>query len=339
MPIPETTARPQSSPQIAAHKFDRQSASAEHIDGETCMATVLVIDDDRSIPRLVEGALRDSDIRVLPAATAAEGIALIQTHDPDVILLDVMLPDMDGLEAFREIHKLAPKVPVIFITAGAASDTAIEAMKLGATDYLVKPLELAKVQEMIRQALEIRRWMNVPVKLVDGVTDDGLGENLIGVSPQMQEVYKAIGRVAPQDVTVLLLGESGSGKELVARAIYHHSRRADNRFLAVNCAALTETLLESELFGHERGSFTGANTQRIGKFEQSQRRNAVPRRNRRYVAVAAEQSVARAAGAKVRARRRNRNRAYRCSHHHGHQSQLGKNGRRGRIPRRLILSA
>jgi two-component system nitrogen regulation response regulator GlnG len=142
-------------------------------------------------------------------------------------------------------------------------------MKLGATDYLVKPLELAKVQEMIRQALEIRRWMNVPVKLVDGVTDDGLGENLIGVSPQMQEVYKAIGRVAPQDVTVLILGESGSGKELVARAIYHHSRRADNRFLAVNCAALTETLLESELFGHERGSFTGANTQRIGKFEQS----------------------------------------------------------------------
>ena len=232
------------------------------------MATVLVIDDDRSIPRLVEGALRDSDTRVVFAATAAEGIALLPKSDPDVILLDVMLPDMDGLEAFRQIHKLAPKVPVIFITAGSASDTAIEAMKLGATDYLVKPLELAKVQDRIRQGLEIRRWMNVPVKLIDSAVDEGPGDNLVGVSPQMQEVYKAIGRVAPQDVTVLIVGESGSGKELVARAIYHHSRRADKRFLAVNCAALTETLLESELFGHERGSFTGASTQRIGKFEQ-----------------------------------------------------------------------
>ncbi|HEX3998716.1 MAG TPA: sigma-54 dependent transcriptional regulator [Pirellulales bacterium] len=232
------------------------------------MATVLVIDDDRSIPRLVEGALRDSEINVIPAVTAAEGIALIETQDPDVIVLDVMLPDMDGLAAFHEIHKRAPKVPVIFITAGGASDTAIEAMKLGATDYLVKPLELAKVQDMIRQALEIRRWMNVPVKLMESAADEGPGDNLVGVSPQMQEVYKAIGRVAPQDVTVLIVGESGSGKELVARAIYHHSRRADKRFLAVNCAALTETLLESELFGHERGSFTGANTQRIGKFEQ-----------------------------------------------------------------------
>ncbi len=232
------------------------------------MATVLVIDDDRSIPRLVEGALRDSDVEVRSAVTAADGLSMVASHDPDVVLLDVMLPDMDGLEAFRQIHKLAPKVPVIFITAGGASDTAIEAMKLGATDYLVKPLELAKVQDMIRQALEIRRWMNVPVKMVDSETDESPGDNLIGISPQMQEVYKAIGRVAPQDVTVLIAGESGSGKELVARAIYHHSRRADKRFLAVNCAALTETLLESELFGHERGSFTGASTQRIGKFEQ-----------------------------------------------------------------------
>jgi two-component system nitrogen regulation response regulator GlnG len=241
---------------------------AANIAGENRMATVLVIDDDRSIPRLVEGALSDSHVKVVPAATAAEGLAMIQSHSPDVIILDVMLPDMDGLEAFRQIHKIVPKVPVIFITADGASDTAIEAMKLGATDYLVKPLELAKVQDMVRQALEIRRWMKIPVKLIEGGADDGSGDNLIGVSPQMQEVYKAIGRVAPQDVTVLIVGESGSGKELVARAIYHHSRRAEDRFLAVNCAALTETLLESELFGHEKGSFTGASTQRIGKFEQ-----------------------------------------------------------------------
>jgi DNA-binding NtrC family response regulator len=266
--MPTTAPRLQNPKRGTVQQFDRDSVSAENTDGENRMATVLVIDDDRSIPRLVEGALCESGVSVVPAATAAEGLALIQSRNPDVIVLDVMLPDMDGLEAFRQIHKLAPKVPVIFITAGGASDTAIEAMKLGATDYLVKPLELAKVQDMIRQALEIRRWMNVPVKLVDIGTDEGPGDSLIGVSPQMQEVYKAIGRVAPQDVTVLIVGESGSGKELVARAIYHHSHRADKRFLAVNCAALTETLLESELFGHEKGSFTGAATQRIGKFEQ-----------------------------------------------------------------------
>jgi len=232
------------------------------------MPTVLVIDDDRTISRLVARALGDSDISVVSAATAAEGLSLLASRGPDVVLLDVMLPDMDGLAAFREIQKLAPKAPVIFVTAGSASDTAIEAMKLGATDYLVKPLELAKVKDMVRQALEIRRWMEVPVKMIDSETDESPGDNLVGVSPQMQEVYKAIGRVAPQDVAVLIVGESGSGKELVARAIYHHSHRANKRFLAVNCAALTETLLESELFGHERGSFTGATSQRIGKFEQ-----------------------------------------------------------------------
>lgn len=255
-------------PQTALGRLDIDSALAATRVGNNRMATVLVIDDDRSIPRLVEGALRDSDVSIVSAVNAADGLAMIQGRDPDVILLDVMLPDMDGLQAFRQIHKLAPKVPVIFITAGGASDTAIEAMKLGATDYLVKPLELGKVQDMIRQALEIRRWMNVPVKWAESETDESPGDNLVGISPQMQEVYKAIGRVAPQDVTVLIVGESGSGKELVARAIYHHSRRADKRFLAVNCAALTETLLESELFGHERGSFTGAAAQRIGKFEQ-----------------------------------------------------------------------
>ncbi len=202
------------------------------------------------------------------AATAAEGLALIEAAEPDVVLLDVMLPDMSGIEACRRIHDIAPKVPVIFITAGGSSDTAIEAMSLGAFDYLLKPLDLDRVQQLVTQALEIRRLMHVPVQFQADGDRPTPGDLLIGRTPQMQEVYKAIGRVAPQDVATLIRGESGSGKELVARAIYHHSRRAAGPFLAVNCAALAESLLESELFGHEKGSFTGATVQRIGKFEQ-----------------------------------------------------------------------
>src|SRR6185295_2536761 len=160
------------------------------------------------------------------------------------------------------------KLPVIFITVGGTSDTVIEAMKLGAFDYLLKPLDIGRVQEVVGQALEVRRLMHVPVRVQGHGTDEANGDSLIGRTPEMQDVYKAIGRVAPRDVTVLILGESGTGKELVARAIYQHSHRADGPFLAVNCAALTESLLESELFGHERGSFTGATAQRIGKFEQ-----------------------------------------------------------------------
>src|SRR5205085_2458071 len=142
-------------------------------------------------------------------------------------------------------------------------------MKLGAYDYLLKPLDLARVRELVSQAIEMRRLMHVPVRVQNGHEEEATnGDSLVGRAAQMQDVYKAIGRVAPQNVTVLIRGESGTGKELVARAIYHHSDRSEGPFLAVNCAALTETLLESELFGHEKGSFTGATSQRVGKFEQ-----------------------------------------------------------------------
>jgi two-component system nitrogen regulation response regulator GlnG len=161
---------------------------------------------------------------------------------------------------------------VIFITASATSHTAIEAMKLGALDYLVKPLDLPQVREAVGQALKIRRLMRVPVQVgpaaVDVEDEASSADPLIGNCSAMQEVYKAIGRVAQHDVNVLIRGESGTGKELVARAIYQHSPRANNLFLAINCSAIPETLLESELFGHEKGSFTGAVARRIGKFEQ-----------------------------------------------------------------------
>src|ERR671925_607912 len=157
------------------------------------------------------------------------------------------------------------KRPVVFITAHGTTETAIEAMKAGAFDYLVKPVDLERLTQLLGRAFEAARLMRVPAVLPAAAPAD----RIVGRSPVMQEMCKAIGRVAPQDVNVLITGESGTGKELVARALYQHSRRADRPFLAINCAAIPEALLESELFGHEQGAFTGAHRRRIGKFEQS----------------------------------------------------------------------
>jgi two-component system nitrogen regulation response regulator GlnG len=201
-------------------------------------------------------------------STAAEGLDLVAQQAPDVVILDLGLPDQPGLEVFRRIHRIDARIPVIFITGHGTTDTAIEAMKLGAFDYLLKPLELPVLRELIGRALEISRLMHVPALVPNDQPAPDRSDVLVGRCPAMQEVYKAIGRVASQDVTVLILGESGTGKELVARAIYQHSRRSTGPFLAINCAAIPEQLLESELFGHEKGAFTGADRKRIGKFEQ-----------------------------------------------------------------------
>ena len=235
------------------------------------MPTVIVIDDDRITQQLLRETFRETSLQIETAGTASQGLHLIREIHPDVVLLDVMLPDMSGLEAFENIKRLDPRLPVIFITAGGSSDTAIEAMKIGAADYLLKPLDLERVRELVGQALEMRRLMSERVSLpgTSGAADESdQADLMVGRSPQIMEVYKAIGRVAPQDVTVLIRGESGTGKELIARALYQHSQRFAAPFLAVNCAAIPDSLLESELFGHEKGAFTGADRQRIGKFEQ-----------------------------------------------------------------------
>jgi DNA-binding NtrC family response regulator len=235
------------------------------------MSTLLVIDDDRSVLYTIERTFQGTGVNVLTAKTVREGLELIEKK-PDVVLLDIMLPEGSGLGAVEKIQALDPKLPIIFITAGGTSDTTIEAMKLGAYDYLLKPLDLPKLRELVDRALEIRRLMQVRVELPSSAeAAPADGDQIIGRSPAMCEVFKAIGRVAPQTVTTLIIGESGTGKELIARAIYHHSSRSSERFLALNCAALPETLLESELFGHEKGSFTSANYRRIGKFEQCAR--------------------------------------------------------------------
>ncbi|HEY4178062.1 MAG TPA: sigma-54 dependent transcriptional regulator [Kofleriaceae bacterium] len=232
------------------------------------MAHVLLIDDDPVlIPEQVRHAFSAPGYRVSIAPDGASGVAMVRREPPDVILLDIRLPDRSGLDVYAEIRAIDARIPVIFVTMAKTADTAIEAMKRGAFNYLYKPLDLDVLHTTVREALDVDRRMRSRVSLGDAGEDleDG---NICGASPAMLDVYKAIGRVAPQDVTVLISGESGTGKELVARAIYQHSTRANAPFLALNCAAIPETLLESELFGHEKSAFTGADRRRIGKFEQ-----------------------------------------------------------------------
>ena len=232
------------------------------------MPILLIVDDDRSMRHLARQAFEGTGIEVVEAATAEDGLDTLRRQAPDTVLLDIGLPEMSGLEAFRAFHALDPKLPVIFITAMDSSDVAIQAMTLGAYDFVMKPVNIEALRKLVGQAIEVRRLMNVPVSVPGSTSPDIHADRLVGRSHAMQDVYKAVGRVAPQNVTVLVRGESGTGKELVARAIYQHSPRSDRPFLAVNCAAIPDALLESELFGHEKGSFTGADQRRVGKFEQ-----------------------------------------------------------------------
>ena len=232
------------------------------------MTKILVIDDDRSVRHLVARALDGyHGFSVCSASDGDAGLQLLESEQPAVLLLDVFLPEYNGLELFRKIRIMDSKLPVIFITGDTSSETAIEAMRAGAYDYLSKPLNVEQLRSLTLSAAKARKLMDEPVALPVGEGDSG-GERFVGKSKTMIEVYKDIGRVASQNVTVLVRGESGSGKELVARALYNHSNRRDKPFVAVNCAAIPDQLLESELFGHEKGAFTGAERRRIGRFEQ-----------------------------------------------------------------------
>jgi two-component system nitrogen regulation response regulator GlnG len=232
------------------------------------MPTILVIDDEPSILHAFRRAFRDPEYALVTASSAAEGLAVLDRGPPDVVILDVHLGDASGLETFEQVRRRDARIPVILITGHGTTDLAIEAMKHGAYEYLLKPLELPQLRELVARACQSSRLMHVPAVVADSEPAPNQADVLVGRCPAMQDVYKAIGRVAPQDVTVLITGPSGTGKELVARAVYQHSKRADKPFLVINCAAIPETLLESELFGHEKGAFTGADRRRVGKFEQ-----------------------------------------------------------------------
>lgn len=229
------------------------------------MPRLLVIDDEESVRYSFHAIFEDDDVSVVSARTAAEGLELARTENPDVIVLDIQLPDGDGMELFPRLKALDPKRPILFITAHGTAELAIQAMRQGAFDYLLKPLDLERLSQLLAAAFETARIARVPARLT---APQDSGDRIVGRSHLIQDMCKMIGRVAPQDVSVLIVGESGVGKELVARALFQHSTRVDKPFLPLNCAAIPEAMLESELFGHEQGAFTGAQRRRIGKFEQ-----------------------------------------------------------------------
>jgi nitrogen regulation protein NR(I) len=229
---------------------------------------ILVVDDSQPILTLMKEFLEEEGYQVATAVTAKEALLLIEKKKPDLVIMDIKLPDIDGLDALIEIKKRDPKLSVIMMTAFGTTQTAIQAMKRGAYDYVAKPFKNEELKVLIKKALEAGRLMKESVSYQAQKAELTEGVCIIGENPQMLEIYKTIGKIADSNAMVLIRGESGTGKELVARAIYQNSLRRDKPFLAVNCAAIPESLLESELFGHERGAFTGAINKRIGKFQQ-----------------------------------------------------------------------
>ena len=227
------------------------------------MGKVLVVDDEESIVWVFRKLIEGLGHAFLSAPTAEKGIEIATAEQPELVFMDVKLPGMDGLTALEEIRRVAPKARYVVMTAHGTLDTAVRAVKLGAAEYLSKPIDLDRARTLIQSALQ-----GVPVnREVERLRKTADLGGIVGRSPAMQEVFKKIAAVAGSDASVLLLGESGTGKELLARAVHYNSARAPGPFEAINCASIPETLLESELFGHEKGAFTGAIRRKPGKFE------------------------------------------------------------------------
>jgi nitrogen regulation protein NR(I) len=229
---------------------------------------ILLIEDDPAIVMTLKRVLADEGHSVVVEKRGDTGLELARQTPFELVITDMKLPGLNGLDLVRELHQFRPRLPIILMTAHGTTETAIQATQSGAFDYLLKPFEIPEFLELVEKALTSSRLMSEPVELgTAGESRDAL----VGNSRQMQNIYKEIGRIASKPVNVLIRGETGTGKELIARAIYQHSERSKAAFIAINCAAIPETLLESELFGHERGAFTGAELRRIGRFEQADR--------------------------------------------------------------------
>jgi nitrogen regulation protein NR(I) len=229
-------------------------------------AKILLVDDDAAIVSTLRHVLSDEGYEVAFEKTGDDGLARAKAESFDVIITDLKLPGLNGLELVRELHAARPRLPILMVTAHGTTETAIEATQSGAYDYLVKPFEISELLKLIAQAMATSRLTTEPVQ----IGDEGQARDaIIGNSRAMQAIYKEVGRIAAKPVSVLIRGETGTGKELIARAIYQYSDRVNEPFVAINCAAIPETLLESELFGHEKGAFTGAESRRIGRFEQA----------------------------------------------------------------------
>ncbi|WP_309387733.1 sigma-54-dependent transcriptional regulator [Cerasicoccus frondis] len=230
--------------------------------------SILVIDDDEGLRYSLERVLSARNYRIIQASSGEEGLKVAEKEKPSVILLDNRMGGITGIETLQHLRTSSPDSMVILMTAFGTTQTAIEAMKFGAFDYIIKPFDIAKILGLIEKAFAAYADLHETKEEYEPtLNSDDYREGIVGNSDAMQEVFKVIGQVAASDVTVMVTGESGTGKELVARCIYQHSLRNGRPFIAVNCAAIPENLIESELFGHEKGSFTGATTQRRGKFE------------------------------------------------------------------------
>ena len=228
------------------------------------METVWVVDDDRSIRWVLEKALKGAQMEVRTFENANSVLQQLKNGRPDVIISDVRMPGMDGLELLENIHATEPDLPVIIITAHSDLGSAVNAYQGGAFEYLPKPFDVDEAVELTRRAIDVSRSSEVVEQT--SINDD---TEIIGAASSMQEVFRAIGRLSKSNITVLINGESGTGKELVAQALHKHSPRAEDPFIAINTAAIPKDLLESELFGHEKGAFTGAQNARKGRFEQA----------------------------------------------------------------------
>ncbi len=229
--------------------------------------TILVVDDDAEVRYSLNRVLSSQHYKVIEAPSGEEGVAAVKRQPPDVVLLDNRMTGISGLETLQHIRSANPKQLVILMTAYGTAQTAIEAMKFGAFDYVVKPFDPAKLIALVENALRTQADIKSAGGVQPVLNSEEHKEGIVGTSAPMQQVFKIIGQVTSSDVTVMITGESGTGKELVARSIHRHSHRSSKPFVAVNCSAIPENLIESELFGHERGAFTGATAQRLGKFE------------------------------------------------------------------------
>ncbi len=235
------------------------------------MATILIVDDEQGMREFLTVLLENHEHRVIAASDGEQALQLIAHQPPDLVISDVRMPKVDGIGLLTGIREKYPHLPVIMMTAYASSDSTIQAMRLGADDYITKPFRIDEIRLVVEKALAKRRAKQRDQTTQPAMLEEAQLTGIIGRSPKMIELYKLISRVAGLDSTILITGESGTGKELVARTIHCASPRADNAFLAINCGAIPEQLLESELFGHVKGSFTGAVSHKVGLFEVANR--------------------------------------------------------------------
>jgi two-component system response regulator HydG len=228
---------------------------------------ILVVDDEASHRKMIEAVLSDEDYEIKQADDGQTAIDAVKKEFYDLILMDVRMRTVEGIEALKQIKEISPAIPIIIMTAYASVDTAVDALKSGAYDYLTKPLDIDELKILVQKTLRYYQLEKENIYLKERLNDRFDFSNIIGRSPAMQKLFDTTALVAPSEATVLIFGESGTGKELIANAIHQNSPRKERPFIKVNCAALPETLLESELFGHEKGAFTGAVARKQGRFQ------------------------------------------------------------------------